>query len=262
MIAILTLLITLVLTLLVQRIGATALTLTGLSEESAKFQARSAFCGVGFTTEEAELITGHPVRRRIVYTMMLFGNIGLATVTATTIASVLETNTQTDSRIQLVRLGVLLGGITLLWFLAANRWIERQHNKIVAWALRTFTKLDVSDFVSIMSLQAGYSVVEFAIDQDDWLTGKTLRELNLTKEGVLILGIRRKDGTFLGAPRADSKTAEGDVLVIYGATDRIEELDHRKANQQGEKAHLEAIKRHEIEKQVQTESDPVEHIMQ
>ena len=78
MAAIITLLTTLVLSLFVQRIGATALTMTGLSMEAAKFQARSAFCGVGFTTDEAGLITNHPVRRRIVYTLMLLGNVPIA----------------------------------------------------------------------------------------------------------------------------------------------------------------------------------------
>src|ERR671930_157063 len=41
--------------LLVARIGTVALTLTGLSRESARFQARSAFFGVGFTTVDAAL---------------------------------------------------------------------------------------------------------------------------------------------------------------------------------------------------------------
>lgn len=259
MIAIFTLLVTLVLSLLVQRIGATALTLTGLSSESAKFQARSAFCGVGFTTDEADMITGHPVRRRIVYTMMLLGNIGLATVTASTIASVLQANSEPDFSVQMIRIGILAGGLTILWLIATNQWFEKQHTRLIAWALKKFTKLDVSDYVSIMNLQDGFSVVEFSVESQDWLNNKSLRELKLTKEGILILGIRRQDNTFLGTPRADTKTTEGDILVLYGPTERIAELDHRKADASGEKAHIAAIAKHEIEKQHQTEVDPVEH---
>lgn len=259
MVAIFSLLVTLVLSLLVTRIGSMALMLTGLSSEAAKFQARSAYCGVGYTTREAELVINHPVRRRIIYTLMLLGNIGLATVTASTIASLLQANTEPDVTRQLFRLGILVVGLLMLWVVANSRWLERQHNKIISWALRKFTKLEVRDYVSILSLQDGFSVFELKVSKGDWLVGKSLRELKLTNEGILILGIRRDDGTFIGTPKADSKTADQDVLVLYGPTDRISELDKRKAGNRGDKAHREAMKVHELEKQHQMEFDPIEH---
>ena len=52
--------------LLAVRVGATALMMTGISWDTASFQAYSAFFGVGFTTKEAELVVNHPVRRRII----------------------------------------------------------------------------------------------------------------------------------------------------------------------------------------------------
>ena len=54
------------LSLVITRIATTALSLTGLSWEAAKFQARSAFTGTGFTTSEAERVVDHPVRRRVI----------------------------------------------------------------------------------------------------------------------------------------------------------------------------------------------------
>ena len=50
MVSILTLLLVMTLSILLTRVATVALTHTGLSRESAKFQARSAFTGVGFTT--------------------------------------------------------------------------------------------------------------------------------------------------------------------------------------------------------------------
>jgi hypothetical protein len=50
------------LSLIITRIATTALSLTGLSWEAARFQARSAFTGTGFTTTEAERVVDHPVR--------------------------------------------------------------------------------------------------------------------------------------------------------------------------------------------------------
>ena len=70
-------LVVLLVSLLVARVGTVALTLTGMSREAARFQARSAFFGVGFTTGEAEAVVGHPVRRRIIMWLILLGNAGV-----------------------------------------------------------------------------------------------------------------------------------------------------------------------------------------
>ena len=51
------------LSLFVTQLATIALTYTGLSLEAARFQARSAFTGTGFTTSEAENVVDHPVRR-------------------------------------------------------------------------------------------------------------------------------------------------------------------------------------------------------
>jgi len=66
MIAIVSLLCVLSLSLFVTRVATVALAHTGLSREAARFQARSAFTGVGFTTSESENVINHPVRRRVV----------------------------------------------------------------------------------------------------------------------------------------------------------------------------------------------------
>src|ERR671932_1767602 len=73
--------------LLITRVGAVALMLTGMSRESSRFQARSAFFGVGFTTAEAEAVVTHPVRRRIIAWLILLGNAGVISVLGTLIIS-------------------------------------------------------------------------------------------------------------------------------------------------------------------------------
>jgi hypothetical protein len=62
-----------------------ALTHTGLTKASAKFQARSAFSGAGFTTSESEMVVNHPVRRKIVMLLILLGNAGLVTAVSSLI---------------------------------------------------------------------------------------------------------------------------------------------------------------------------------
>jgi len=81
------LLITILVSFIVVRIGAFALQLTGIEPEVARFQALSAFSGTGFTTREAERVIGHRDRRRIVTILIILGNAGMVTVIATLVAS-------------------------------------------------------------------------------------------------------------------------------------------------------------------------------
>ena len=80
------------LSMLLTRVATIALTVTGLSREAARFQARSGLTGAGYTTTEAESIVNHPVRRRIVATLVLIGSAGIVSV----IGGVALTFTQAD----------------------------------------------------------------------------------------------------------------------------------------------------------------------
>jgi Trk-type K+ transport system membrane component len=76
MYAIASLLAVLAVSLLVTRVATVVLAASGMSGESARFQARSAFTGAGFTTTESEAVVAHPLRRRVVMLLMLVGNVG------------------------------------------------------------------------------------------------------------------------------------------------------------------------------------------
>jgi hypothetical protein len=65
MIPVISVLLVVILSVVVIRVATVALVHTGMGREAARFQARSAFTGVGYTTSEAESIVTHPVRRRI-----------------------------------------------------------------------------------------------------------------------------------------------------------------------------------------------------
>lgn len=257
MAAIVTLLLTLAVSLLVTRIAEMALMLTGLSRESARFQARSAFSGVGYTTTEAESIVNHPVRRRIAMMLMLIGNIGLATVGASMMVSLLDAKAN-DS--WLFNIGMLSLGIVSLMLVARSHWIERRLNRIIAWSLRRFTDLDVRDYVAILNLQEGYAVTEMRVDPGDWLADKTLIDLNLPREGVLILGVHcSRANCYIGAPTATTEIHVGDTLVMYGPIDRLKELDQRRGGRRGEDAHAEAMQEQDKTLEEQEEKLLTEH---
>ncbi|NOZ41245.1 MAG: potassium transporter TrkA [Planctomycetes bacterium] len=235
-------LLALTISLIVIRVGTMALMLTGLSREAARFQSHSAFTGVGFTTNESETIVEHPVRRHLTMGLMMLGNIGMATVIATLTATLLSKSTSEHWG---VSFGVLALGVIVLWLLATSAWIERQFNRPIAFALRKFSKLQVRDYVSLLQLSSGFSVSELLVEQNDWIADKTLVELGLAREGVLVLGIRRHNGIYLGAPSSSNRIEANDTLVIYGPLERLEELDSRCCGAKGDQAHQVAAREYD-----------------
>jgi hypothetical protein len=224
------------------RVGTMALMLTGLSREAARFQAHSAFTGVGFTTHESESIVEHPVRRHLTMGLMMLGNIGMATVIATLTATLLS---ETTSEHWGLSTGMLALGILVLWTLGNSSWVEKQLNRPIAFALRQFTSLDVRDYVSLLKLSNGFAVSELVVEPEDWVAGKTLVELGLAREGVLVLGIHNQQGPYVGAPSGMSVISANDILVIYGPLERLVELDNRCHGPIGDRAHREAAQEYD-----------------
>ncbi|QDV40535.1 TrkA-C domain protein [Stieleria neptunia] len=244
MVGVISLLVTLTLSMIVTRVAAMALMFTGLSREAAKFQARSAFTGSGFTTQESEMVVSHPVRRQIVMLLMLLGNVGIATVAATVMVSVMSTSNSTWQT-QVLLFTILIGGITFLWVFFSSRWVERHMNRVIAWLLKTFTDLDVRDYVSLLELSRGYAVTEMLVEPRDWMAGKSLASLRLSDEGILVLSIRREGGIFQGTPRGDDVVHPGDVLILYGDLDDVERLDKRRAGFRGDQEHAMSVEQQE-----------------
>lgn len=136
-------------------------------------------------------------------------------------------------------------GITSLIALARSRWVEQKLNIIISWGLRKWTRLEVRDYISVLQLQNGYAVTEMCIESGDWLENKTLAAAELTKEGILVLGIQRLDGHFEGTPQAGDTIRHGDTLILYGLSTSVEELDQRRAGESGDNIHSQAIEAHQ-----------------
>jgi hypothetical protein len=226
------------LSLLVTRIAATALTLTGLSREAARFQARSAFTGTGFTTREAEKVVNHPVRRRIIMLLMITRSAGVVTII---ISLILSFGGGEDESQRLYRLFWLIGGLFALWAAARSRHIDRYLSRIIEWAIRKWTDLDTRDYLSLLKLSGEYTVKELSVREGDWLADKHLRDCRLSEEGVIVLGIYRENGDYVGAPRADTRVYPGDVLILYGRAANLRELDQRQEDIGGDAAHERAV---------------------
>ena len=240
MAAIASVLVVILLSLLIARVATVALTLTGLSAEAARFQARSALSGTGFTTSEAEDVVGHPVRRRIVMALMLIGGAGLVTVIATLMLSFSGAG---DGQ-ALDRILLLLGGLTAVWLLARSSWVDRRLSWVIAKVLNRWTDLDARDYGALLHLSDRYAVGEIAVREGDRLAERLLDELDLREEGVVVLGLTLADGAWVGSPTADVHIRAGDRVLAYGPAAQLRELDRRPAGAEGQRVHDRAVAAH------------------
>ena len=237
MYAVALLIIVAVVSLLITRLATVALSATGMARESARFQARSALSGVGFTTSESEMVVNHPVRRRIVMALMLTGSVGLATAVAGLLAGFLRA----DAGQALNRSVLLIGGIVAVYAVSLSRWFDRRLSRLGTRLLGRFTDLEVHDFANLLRLAGEYSVKEMATETGDWIVGRPLGELRLRDEGILVLGVVRPDGAYVGAPGKETRIEPGDTVILYGRDEAFADLAGRQQGAEGEQAHREAV---------------------
>jgi hypothetical protein len=204
------LLIAILVSFIIVRIGGFALELTGIEPEVARFQALSAFSGTGFTTREAERVVGHRMRRRIITVLIILGNAGTVTVIATLVASFTQVGGYTWF---FIRLAIIVGGIFGFYQLIIRSNVGR---RIPAWLQRP---------VMNRILREAPAVEEIFHVEKDWAISLVLIEgssksiglsvADITAEGDIdILGIDRID-TYLTRPDREEKIVEGDRLLVY-----------------------------------------------
>ncbi len=241
------------LSLLITKIATEALVHTGLSREAAKFQARSAFTGVGFTTGEAENVVNHPVRRRIVMGLMLIGNVGIISA----IASLMLTFVDRDEGglDDIWRVVIILGTMAVLWLLSRSRYLEKLVARAINRALETFTDLNVKDYMELLNLTGDYEITVLRVREGDWLEDKKLKDLELNREGINLIAIRRRDGTFVGTPHGDTDIVRDDDLIIYGREKALKNLEKRKEDLRGREEHRKAVREQETEMKKQEKKE-------
>jgi hypothetical protein len=219
---------------IIVRIGAIAFQLTGLEWSLAKFQSLSCFSGTGFTTREAELVTGHPQRRRIATILIILGNAGLVTMIAT-VASALTPQQTLWSRLSesllpiekippylvpYVNLLVIILAIYIMYRLSSNEKLIKK--------LTTFLRIKVIQkklfkpvsFEELLMLAGGYGVSKIDVSSGNPLVDKTLAQSDLRKSDITVLAIVRNEETIPNPP-AGTKILSGDELISFGQLENI-----------------------------------------
>jgi len=195
------------------KVATTALTMTGLSFDTASFQSYSAFFGVGFTTKEAELVVNHPVRRRIIRDLILIGNIGLTSALATMVATFVQGNNVFQS------LMIILAAVAIALafsYLGRLRLVRKTMDRWISYSLTRVGLVRALDYELLLRVEHGYVVSEYVVEPDNPLVGKMLRHSRPWDSGVIVLAIRREEELLPGIPGPNHIVDAGDVLVLYG----------------------------------------------
>jgi hypothetical protein len=221
--AFLALLVIVVAALLVVQLGTNALILTGMTLPVARFQAASAFFGVGFTTREAELVVNHPVRRRVILHLIIAGNIGLTSALATLIVTFVQNSRHDSVPHALLLLLVLLGGL-LTAAIFNLPFIKKPLDLVMRKSLERAGVVRAVDYELLLRVREGYCVSDLEIMEGHPMADRTLRESRPSEEGIVVLGIFRKDGEFEGAPGKEAVIRAGDTVMVYGSDDDVERL--------------------------------------
>jgi hypothetical protein len=201
--------------LLVVKIGSSALQLTGMSKPVARFQAASAFFGVGFTTSEAEKVVNHPVRRKIILHLIIAGNVGLTSALATLLVTMMGSSERGIGMTfaWLGMIGLVFFAFSLFFKL---RFISIPVDRLMRTTLEKAGLKRIVDYDYLLNLEDGFCVYDGKIKEGHPWVGKELREVRPADAGVIVLGIYRENGDFVGAPKKDTTVESGDVMMVYG----------------------------------------------
>lgn len=242
MIAAVSLFLIVTLSILITKIATISLVHTGLSLESAKFQSRSAYTGAGLSTSETENIMNHPVRRKIIYNLMLIGNAGIVTAMSSLILTFVLPESNTS---RLYGFLIIVVGLFFLWFAVRSSWVDRGLSKLINKMLRKYTDLEVHDYAAVLHLKDDFKIIEAQVDSDGWMCNRTLQELDLREEGITILGVERAGSGYFGSPSGTFKMLPHDKVTIYGKAEGIESIYNRKKDHYAHLEHQKFVEKEE-----------------
>lgn len=209
--------------LLIVQTGTNALLLTGMSLSVARFQSASAFFGVGFTTQEAEMVVNHPVRRRIILLLIVSGNIGLTSALATLIVTLVLADAE-DGMHWATLMGCLVLGVLVLAVFLNLPFVKHPLDMLMRVSLERAGVVRAVDYELLLKVRHGFCVSDMEVEDGHPVAGLALMESRLNDYGIVVLGIYRQGGEFIGVPRKETVIEAGDVIMVYGSEEDVDRL--------------------------------------
>jgi hypothetical protein len=193
--------------------------LTGLDRKTSLFQAISALTGTGFTTKQSETIMAHPLRRKVIITLMLIGRGGGIIVIASLISKVGK------DLLSVQVLSIFLIFIIAIYILRKLN-IAQLFSKLIEKGIIKIKLVEKSSFDQILELAKNYGIAEIYVTQDTRWVDKRIQDLDFRKNDILIIAIKREE-KILPTPKASTRLENNDILTCYGKLSSMKQLSRQ-----------------------------------
>jgi hypothetical protein len=209
-----------VFTMIFGRLTTGALIATGVPPDTAAFQARSAFSGAGFSTNEAETVVNHPTRRKIIASTMFVGSLGTPTLVVSVLVGFVAPGPGSTTE----RTVVIASGLVLILMMAINRPTQQLLVRIgQRYANRRLIPALADEVSELLALGDDMIVGSIRLSEEPGPTYRSLSAMRTALTGVTVLGVQQGD-RYLGESLIDLELHKGDNLVVHGKRDRLERL--------------------------------------
>lgn len=194
--------------------------ITGLDIDKARFQIISILTHTGFTTKESELISQHPLRRRIASMLMV-----VSYGAQISLISILVTMLRDSRQSVVVLLAVVLILVLLIAVALRNRYMlarfENLLERVIERNMKSGRKFRTVD--EVLKLNDDFSVAEVILDDNCSLVGMQLKDTGLKQNFIQVLNIDR-GSEIIHFPASDFVFQPADKIVVYGRIDSIKNL--------------------------------------
>jgi TrkA-C domain len=204
---------------LVVRAGAIALMMTGMDEQTARFQALSAYTGTGFTTKEAETVVSNFQRRRIVMWLMIIGYAGIVTVIVTATSSFISSHGFEPLYITLV----LIAGVFLMYQLFKHTGLTRKWEGYIRKRFAKSYSFEEGTPEQLLHLLEGFGLVRITVTPDWPLETTCISEETCRINNLQVIGIERENH-WIPLPAPEEPMKVGDKVVIYGQLNTLNSM--------------------------------------
>jgi hypothetical protein len=221
---------TVVVVIVMVRIGAIAFELTGMPWEQAKFQALSCFTLTGFTTREAQMVTRHPQRKKIAASMMIIGYAGSISLIATFVnflRPIFEVGQGYYNipltgiwmpvfLLQIAKLAFLVIFLLLIFRFFSKSKLWENVSMRIRERIRKANLINNVTFEDMAIGEKGFGIIRIAVNEKDDFSGKTIAESGFKKvTSAQILTIER-GSEVIPNPKPGEMILSGDVLYCFG----------------------------------------------
>jgi hypothetical protein len=184
--------------------------LTGLKVEISRFQVISMMTGTGFTTEESELISGHPIRRKLATFLILFGAFSLAVIISS-ISNFLSDELNMDEILSIA------GGVLLVFGVLKLKWTKRLLSKRFTQKMKQRVELADLPIRDVFLTNTDDYVLNLHIYENSFTVLKTLKQMVKDREQLDFVVLFIKRGELIIRNHVyDTKIQEGDQILLFG----------------------------------------------